>query len=136
MDIRDADIPKYIIMELTEEIPAFELVACGITMPTVDMSACLQQIFDVIALAEDTSFNKMLSDMANYMGKGEGLYENARLDEFEQEQIIKAIIKIGNEIKDRLKFLNAYIDGFFPYSFHRLQGKRIVVLMFSDENYN
>lgn len=128
------DIPKYIILELAEEIPAFEQVVCGITMPTVDMNACLEQIFDIIAISEDSVFSRMLHNVANYMGKGEGLYENARLDEYEQMQIILAVMRIGREIKGRIKFLNLEIDGFMPYTFKKLVGRNIVVL-YVDEDY-
>jgi hypothetical protein len=132
-------IPKYVIVGLESEIPAFEQVVCGMNMPTVDMAACLQQIFEVMALAEvdreDRAFNKMLVSMAEWMGRGEGLYENARLDENEKDQIIHAIIKIGNEIKKKIKFYRANIDGFFPYTFHKLAGKNVVVLVLIDPEY-
>jgi hypothetical protein len=127
------NIPKYLLLELEEEIPAFEQVVCGITMPTVDMNACLEQIFDIIAISEETVFNRMLSNVADYMGKGEGLYENARLDDYEKDQIILAVIKIGHEIKTRMKFLKLELDGFFPYSFKKLVGKNIVVLCINED---
>ena len=133
-DYPDLDkIPKYVIVGLDSEIPAFERIVCGMNMPTVDMSACLQQIFETITLAErESMFNKMLLEMAEWMGKGEGLYENARLDDNEKDQIIHAIIKIGNEVKKKLRHLNANIDGFFPYTFHSLVSKNVVILVLID----
>lgn len=127
------NIPRYLIIEFSDELPAFERVVCGLNMPTVDMNACLEQIFDVIQIAEDDLFKRMLLNVADYMGKGEGLYENARLDEFEQEQIVAAIIKIGIEIKARIKFLNIHIDGFMPYSFMKMLGKHAVILHIPEE---
>jgi hypothetical protein len=129
------NLPKYLILELKDEIPAFERVVCGIEMPTVDMDACLEQIFYVISEADDSSFRSMIANIANYMGKGEGLYENARLDEYEQKQIIEAVIKVGTEIKAKLDLLKAIIDGYCPYSFKRLVGKNLVILsIINDEN--
>ena len=129
-------IPKYVIVGLENEIPPFERVACGLNLPTVDMAACLQQIFDVIMISEEERlFNKKLNLMAEWMGKGEGLFEHALLDENEKDQIIHAIIKIGKEIRKKIRLLNADIDGFFPYTFHKLAGKNIVVLVLIDPEY-
>ena len=88
-----------------------------------------------MAEEEERLFNKMLNSVAEWMGKGEGLYENARLDENEKDQIIHAIIKIGKEVKKKLKNLNANIDGFFPYTFHTLAGRNMVVLILIDPEY-
>lgn len=131
----EIDIPKYVLISLEEELPAFEQVVCGIEMPTVDMDACLQQIFDVVVIAEEEVFVRMLTNMAQYMGNGDGLYENARLDEFERNQIIYALIKIGTEIKGKLKELNMYIDGFIPYSFKKLVNRYTVILYLNEDVY-
>ncbi|EKD22621.1 MAG: hypothetical protein ACD_84C00035G0001 [uncultured bacterium] len=126
--------PKYLLLELDDEIPAFEQVVCGITLPTVDMDACLSQIFDVVVITNNTDFTKMLANVALFMGEGEGLYSNARLDEYEIRQITEAIIRVGNSLRERITLLNLCIDGFIPYSFKRLIGKNLVVLCINECN--
>jgi hypothetical protein len=102
-------------------------------MPTVDIAACFQQIFDIIAIADDREFNKMLTETAISMGKGDALFSNAILDDREKEEIILAILRIGKELKNRVKLLNAYIDGSFPYIFLKMLEPTAIVLILSND---
>ena len=124
------------IVGLEDSLPEFREVVCYLNMPTVDMSACLQQIFDTMALSNEFEFNRMLENTANWMGKGEGLYENSRLDEYEKMLVVNSTLKLGKSIKEKIKYLNLYIDGHLPYAFNRMVGDDAVMLEFSDQNYN
>jgi len=132
--VNDADIPNLIILDLTKELKDFRLIFDNVELPTADIAATLSQIFETISIAEEEVFSEMLRNVAIDMGRGEGLYENARLDDVEQDYIIAAVINLGNKIKNNILALNGYRDGFFQYSFKEMLGENTVVLQkFNEE---
>lgn len=127
------NIPDILILDLEHELRNFYKVIEDLSLPTPDVEAALDQIFSVIGIAEDDIYFRMLSNVAMDMGKGEGLYENARLDETEQDIIMYTVIELGKDLKKAITHLNAYTDGFFPYHYKCLLNKNTVVLKRNNE---
>jgi len=132
----EENIPQYLIMGLDNEIKEFKSVVDNLNLPTADLAACLQQIFDMISLNEgEIDLINRLSTIADSMAGGEGLYENARLDYYEKGLVFSAVMKLGTAILNKINHLDIYIDGYCPYSFYKMLGGSGVILRFHDENF-
>ena len=121
-------MPDLIILDFKQELDDFRAVLNNVDLPTPDIEAVLSQLFDTIAVAEEDVYAGMVLNVAMDMAKGEGLYENTRLDEFDQQRIMSAVVKLCNKLKNKILSLNGYVDGFFQYSFQQLLDYNTVVL--------
>lgn len=131
----EQDIPSHIIVGLENELREFNSVVDKLTLPTIDMDACMEQIITNISISSSSyEFTNRVISMAEWMSKGEGLYENSRLDAYEKETLYNAIIKVSMGINDKINYLNIYIDGFLPYMFYKMHGKEAMVLHLNSEN--
>jgi len=135
-DYRNYKIPKYLIVGLDDEIKSFEEITHYVMLPPIETITWLSEIFYAMIIASDREFNKTLIESALVLCDGEGLYDSPRLDNYEHELVVHAVLKLGNGIKLKMRGLNAYIDGHLPYSLYNIIGKGGVVLQFSDENFN
>jgi hypothetical protein len=125
-------IPDNLIVDFATELTEFRRVVCELDMPSIDVEATLQQIFDTITIAEE--FPERIAYIAMYMGAGEGLYEGlfenseAEINDDTQQRITMAVVKLGREIKNKLDNYNAYRQGHFPYIFRNYINDRTIVL--------
>lgn len=119
MDEISIKIPKYLIFDFSEEINQFKSVVCDLSMPTVDIESALEQIIDSVQNLNTVEHD--INIIGFHMAQGEGLYENSELDDGAQENIMKAVITIGEKITDKLHHAGAYISGQFPYKFRSLE---------------
>ena len=93
------NMPDLIILDFKQELDDFRAVLNNVDLPTPDIEAVLSQLFDTIAVAEEDVYAGMVLNVAMDMAKGEGLYENTRLDEFDQQRIMSAVVKLCNKLK-------------------------------------
>lgn len=121
--------PNFLILEFPQALREFRGKTCDLHMPTVDMSAALQQIFD--ALPDYILANDRLACTAIDMGSREGLFENSELSDGEKTQVTLAVNKLGQTIKNTLVSFNLYRDGHFPYSFHEMLNDSTIILRYT-----
>ena len=119
MDITNIKIPNYLIFDCSEEINEFKKVVCDLSMPTVDIDSAIEQIIESIQNLDTVEHE--INIIGFHMSQGEGLFENSDLDDGAQENIMKAVITIGEKITDKLFHAGAYISGQFPYKFRSLE---------------
>lgn len=96
-------------------------------MPTMDIDAALDTIIESIELRDDE--NRELILAAHYMSEQDGIFENAQLDDGQQERVHTAVMLLGKELKQEIDFHQGYHnDGKFPYQFERLINNDTLVL--------
>ena len=106
-------IPSLLILDCSEELREFKSIVCEIDMPTVDIAATLDQIFS--AASDEYEAYDRVADTAFWMSSGEGLFENAYLDNNAKERVRKAVLKFGTKIMDKLSYGGFYLGGEFPF---------------------
>jgi hypothetical protein len=124
-------LPDTIILECRSQLQAFTSLVSEIDMPTVDLEAVLERVFDAVAdkecevelrfTAEDLSYRDgMTSDLLGF--------ENGQ-----QARIYDAVLNLGHAINDQLKSIGAYDSGdVFPYFIQGLLDADTVVLAKTD----
>ena len=60
--------------------------------------------------------------------KGEDLYDNTRLDEYEIRLLTKALLLLGKKINNKIKSLNALVNNELPYSFYKMHDYDTIIL--------
>jgi hypothetical protein len=122
-------IPKYLILELDEELGAFRHLKKLLDhedFPTADLDAALSQLVEVAASLQD--FDDHLANAAVWMGAGEGLFENHHLEPAQEEKLINAVVHLGRAIKNKLEHFHAYSGEVCPYKYRSMVDETSILL--------
>ena len=121
------DLPEQIIIEFRQELAEFKIHICELDMPTIDFDSMMDLLISSVMQTKDASFQ--IGETAIYMSDQDGLFENHEMDHSQKGRVYKAVVNLGNQIKNKLMHLNAYREGQFPYIFRRMLNATDAVLV-------
>lgn len=117
-----------VILDLEKQLYPIKYSVYTISLPETTIENTLIMIFSCISIAEEEIFLSMLRNISEDLCRGEGLYDNVRLNEQQYDSLMYEIVELGKNIRSEVKAYNLFEDGFFQFEYDCMLDNNTVVL--------